>query len=409
MLQSGKLTLDSGAKLIINHYHNDGTDYTYTITNVHVLANTGVDVYVPEGKTATITFEVTVSGNINDVISNTVEGSNVTYTIGKKITIKPYTGSKIPANYVLIVDSSSSMLKSDMKDENRNPITRLASEKNAIANFVKALYEDNRNNQSTVTIIKFNTSANEVKVNGRATFGISDYAVDSTGNLVGTFKSLIDNIEYDIGTNISAGLLKAKSYMYDSDSGLHSTNSNIIGKDNNKDVFIVLSDGMPSKGSTNKDALKNEVTALLLAKPSGITNELNTIAFGSETTSATPTGIKVQEILGSMATAGNGKKCDAENQSELFETLLKMSYEPKETSVIPMDANAQTIYNGANKLKKLSVTYKENGTTKNEDFNVKTTGNIGPFIYSKEGSQYKLVFNGTSYLDKTDVVVSYYY
>ena len=409
LLQSGKLTLDSGAKLIINHYHNDGTDYTYTITNVHVLANTGVDVYVPEGKTATITFEVTVSGNINDVISNTVEGSNVTYTIGKKITIKPYTGSKIPANYVLIVDSSSSMLKSDMKDENRNPITRLASEKNAIANFVKALYEDNRNNQSTVTIIKFNTSANEVKVNGRATFGISDYAVDSTGNLVGTFKSLIDNIEYDIGTNISAGLLKAKSYMYDSDSGLHSTNSNIIGKDNNKDVFIVLSDGMPSKGSTNKDALKNEVTALLLAKPSGITNELNTIAFGSETTSATPTGIKVQEILGSMATAGNGKKCDAENQSELFETLLKMSYEPKETSVIPMDANAQTIYNGANKLKKLSVTYKENGTTKNEDFNVKTTGNIGPFIYSKEGSQYKLVFNGTSYLDKTDVVVSYYY
>ena len=409
LLQSGKLTLDSGAKLIINHYHNDGTDYTYTTTNVHVLANTGVDVYVPEGKTATITFEVTVSGNINDVISNTVEGSNVTYTIGKNISIKKYTGSKTPANYVLIVDSSGSMLSKDMKDENGNAITRLASEKNAIANFVKDLYEDNGNNQSTVTIIKFDSFANEVKVNGRATFGISDYAVDSTGNLVGTFKSLIDNIEHDSGTNISAGLSKAKSYMYDSYSGLHSTNSNIIGKDNNKDVFIVLSDGMPNKGSMNKDALKKDVTDLLSAKPAEITNELNTIAFGKETTNATPTGQKVQEILGSMATAGNGKKYDAANQSELFETLLQISYILKETSVIAMDANAQTIYNGANKLKKLSVTYKENGTTKNEDYDVKTTGNVGPFVYSKEGSQYKLVFNGTSYLDKTDVVVSYYY
>lgn len=396
-----------------NARSNDNDESKKTINDLANGGDNGVKVNVPADSTkyAEITFKLKVSGNIGDTIENNIEGSKVTYTVGKDITIKKYAGSKTPANYVLIVDCSGSMLSHDMKDENGNEITRLDSEKNAISNFVKALYEDNSNNQSTVTIIKFGAFANEAKANGKTTFGVADYAVDSNGNLTGAFKTLIDNIEVklDGGTNISAGLSKAKSYMYDTYSGIHAKNSEKLGKDNNKDVFIVLSDGMPNKGSINKDALKGNVETLMSAKPSGITNQLHTIAFGKETTNETPTGKKVQEILVTMATAGKGKKYDAANQSELFETLLQISYELKETTTVAMDGNSHTIYNGTNTLKKLSVTYKQNGTTKSEDYNVKTTGNVGPFVYSKEGNNYKLVFNGTDYLDKEDVIVSYYY
>ena len=74
-----------------------------------------------------------------------------------------------------------------------------------------------------------------------------------------------------------------------------------------------------------------------------------------------------------------------------------------------MDGNDQVIYEGTNNLKKLSISYKDGGTTKTEDYNVTSTGAEGPFTYTKEGNKYKLIFNGTNYLEKTDVVVSYYY
>ena len=408
--------IDNEDKLFIKDFDADGNARDNSSdTNkktINDLANSGVTVRVPddESKVAEIKFKLKVTGNIGDVIENNIEGSKVTYRIGKDITVKKYAGSETPANYVLVVDSSGSMLGRDMKDENGNPISRLDSEKNAISNFIKALYEDDPNNESTITIIKFDAASSEVTVDGRATFGANDYSLDSNGKLNGKFKELIDNIEVrvDGGTNISAGLNEAKQYMYGAN-GVHSQNSDSLGKDNNKDVFIVLSDGMPNTGIMNANGLKNKVKELLDAKPDGITNQLNTIAFGKETTNDTPTGQKVQQILGSMATEGNGKKYDAANQSELFETLLQISYVLKDEETVPMDGNSHTIYNGTNKLKKLSVTYKENGVTKNEDYNVNSTGNIGPFTYSKSGNKYKLVFNGTGYLDKEDIVISYYY
>ena len=385
----------------VNDYKADGTAQTRTIsadqdkTIVEKLYD-GIDVFVTGESSATVEFEVTVTANVKpgQEIINTVGDSTVVNKVTKDIVVKSNIGKITDANYVLIIDSSSSMYKNTVDD---NGTTRLDAAKDAIRDLVKLLFADNAKTKSTISIVQFNADAKTVTVGDQKVFGVKDYKEDKKGNLTGTINTLIDNITATKGTNIQAGLEEAGDLLYNSKTGIHAQN---LTK-NKKDVVILLSDGTPSYGEKTPEGLGKIARTQLAKKGSGIVNEIYGIAFGSDTSKDTLQQIAPNQVYSSS------------NKSTLYNAFNKAIYASGGTNAVTLKQVSQVIYTGEKQIssdKNITITYKGLAKAKEYTFTKTGTSSDGALKYevNKDGT-YSLTFNLIDeFVDKEDIVITYY-
>lgn len=385
----------------VNDYKADGTAQTRAIsadqdkTIVEKLYD-GIDVFVTGESSATVEFEVTVTANVKpgQEIINTVGDSTVVNKVTKDIVVKSNIGKITDANYVLIIDSSSSMYKNTVDD---NGTTRLDAAKDAIRDLVKLLFADNAKTKSTISIVQFNADAKTVTVGDQKVFGVKDYKEDKKGNLTGTINTLIDNITATKGTNIQAGLEKAGDLLYNSKTGIHAQN---LTK-NKKDVVILLSDGTPSYGEKTPEGLGKIARTQLAKKGSGIVNEIYGIAFGSNTSKDTLQQIAPNQVYSSS------------NKSTLYNAFNKAIYASGGTNAVTLKQVSQVIYTGEKQIssdKNITITYKGLAKAKEYTFTKTGTSSDGALKYevNKDGT-YSLTFNLIDeFVDKEDIVITYY-
>lgn len=384
----------------VKDYKADGTAQTRTVsadenkTIVEKLYD-GIDVYVTGENSATVEFEVTVTANVKpgQKITNTVGEDTVINNVTKDIVVKSNVGSITDANYILLIDSSSSMVNNTLS----NGDTRLAAAKKAIKDLVKLLFENNPNTKSKISIVQFNATAEIVTVEDQKVFGIEDFSLNANGNLTGTINTLINNITSVKGTNIEAGLRKTGELLYDTETGIHAQNLTT----NKKDVIILLSDGNPNSGTTDPEDLGEIAQAQLARKGSGIVNEIYGISFvnGDST-----------EALNKIA---NNKVYKSTNRATLYKAFNEAVYAAGGNNSVTLKQESQVIYTGDKQIaadKKITITYKGLAKAKEYTFTTTGTSSDGALVYSKnEDGTYSLTFNLIDeFIDKEEIVITYY-
>lgn len=394
--------------ITIKDFDSKGKARTTTGTYEQLIGE-GFTVNVPAGKTATVEFEVTVTGWPGDEISNSLATIHVDIDTIKNIKVKSNTGNVVPANYVVIVDTSSSMTQFTVTNSDGNTQYRLNAAKDAIKDLAGLIFADSTT-KSTLTIVQFNKDSKVVTVGNKFVFTASDYS--STNYNSCNIKKLIDNLSSTSGTNIASGLKKAGEVLYGSYSNDGYTNTNVHKlTTNTKDIIILLSDGEPhpSSGDNSTTGLAKVVKDDLLdLKGSGITNSIYGIAFGDS--SGKP-------YLNAIA--GKNHVFEAKNKDTLYNKLEDVAYSETPGVAEVLTAKTQQIYSGTKALasdKKVKVTY---GTTTLEyevsDFGITGatgtgTTSDGILTYTKSsGGTYSLIINITQELkNKDDIEVTYY-
>ncbi len=372
-------------KIIIKDYDDNGNARTTEKDYNEVIS--GVKVNVPAGKTATVEFTVTATAKPGDSISNGVEGGNteVVTPVVKTIKTKSNTGNVVGANYVLIIDTSSSMKKNI-----DSSTTRISAAQEAIKDLAKFLFENDPETTSKLSIVQFNSDSEVADVEGQTVFGASDYKNRK-------IDQLIKNITISRGTNIQAGLEKAGDLLYNTSTGIHAKGLTT----NSKDVIILLSDGEPSKGERSADGLGKIAKEQLNQKGDNITNDIYCIAFGNEISTET-----LQQI-------SSGKVYSSTNKESLFESFKNIIYEAEDPVEKTLAQTTQVIYTGEKEIssdKAVTITYDGQEDPLEYVITQEGTTEDGVLTYKKEDDgKYSLTFNLTdALLDKNNIVITYY-
>ncbi len=378
--------------IVVNNFDNAGNpikDENKTVSDII----SGITVNVPAGKTASVTFTVTVTAcpDSDNPIRNSVEGgtTRVVTPVVKTIKAKSNTGKISGANYVLIIDTSSSMTSNYVDKENK--ITRFEAAKKAISNLATFLFAEDSETTSKISIVQFNRKEDTkiVSVRDQIVFGVEDYKN-------GYITELINNIATNSGTNIEAGLKKAGDLLYDDTTGIHKQGLTT----NNKDVLILLSDGEPYQGEVKPNKLGKIAIKQLNRKGEGITNDIYSIAFGSSESKATLQAISPNKVYLSS------------NKEDLFATFKNIVYEAGDATPVTFTKASQVIYTGNKEIasdKEITITYDGLETPLTYTFTASGTSKDGVLTYAVEEGTYTLTFNLTAaLLDKENILITYY-
>lgn len=176
-----KTLVDAGyvqitSNIDVAHFNTDGSKKTETITKnkINALSKDGIQVYVPAGKSATVTFTVKVTAAPGTTIKNTVGNDTVTNYVEKQVTA--VSSSQKDKNIVIVLDLSDTMLYTETQNDmatvyegydadpvgfinklNAKTDTKLAKAKAAVTQLVNDVLTKNPNN--TITIRTFNYSS----------------------------------------------------------------------------------------------------------------------------------------------------------------------------------------------------------------------------------------------------------
>lgn len=384
LLNSNKVS--NVENIVVNNFDNAGNSIKDESKKVSDIIS-GITVNVPAGKTASVTFTVTVTAcpDSDNPISNSVEGGTtpVETPVVKTINAKSNTGKVSGANYVLIIDTSSSMTSNYVNKEKK--ITRFEAAKEAISDLAKFLFAEDSETTSKISIVQFNHKEDTkiVSVGEKIVFGVEDY---NNGNIT----QLIGNITTHSGTNIEAGLRKAGDLLYDDTTGIHKQGLTT----NNKDVLILLSDGSPYQGELEPYKLGKIARKQLNRKGEGITNDIYSIAFGSSESKDTLQAISPSKVYLSS------------NKKELFATFKDIVYEAGDSTPVTLTKASQVIYTGN---KEITITYDGLETPLTYTFTASGTSEDGVLTYAVEEGTYTLTFNLTdALLDKENILITYY-
>ena len=397
LLEDGKLS--NVREIVVNDVNANGKPRTITITDkkyTDIISGITVNVPAKEGETdgtASVSFKVTVTAcpDSDNPISNSVEGgtTQVVTPVVKTIKAKSNTGKISGANYVLIIDTSSSMTSNYVDKENE--ITRFDAAKEAISDLATFLFAKDSETTSKISIVQFNREADTkiVSVGSKIVFGVEDYKN-------GYITELINNIATNSGTNIEAGLKKAGDLLYDDTTGIHKQGLTT----NNKDVLILLSDGEPYQGEVKPNKLGKIAIKQLNRKGKGITNDIYSIAFGSSESKATLQAISPNKVYLSS------------NKEDLFATFKNIVYEAGDATPVTFTKASQVIYTGNKEIasdKEITITYDGLETPLTYTFTASGTSKDGVLTYAVEEGTYTLTFNLTAaLLDKENILITYY-
>ena len=397
LLEDGKLS--NVREIVVNDVDANGNPRTITITDkkyTDIISGITVNVPAKEGETdgtASVSFKVTVTAcpDSDNPISNSVEGGTtpVVTPVVKTIKAKSNTGKISGANYVLIIDTSSSMTSNYVDKENK--ITRFEAAKKAISNLATFLFAEDSETTSKISIVQFNRKEDTkiVSVRDQIVFGVEDY---KNGNIT----QLIENIKTHSGTNIEAGLKKAGDLLYDNTNGIHKQGLTT----NNKDVLILLSDGSPYGGETDPDKLGEIARKQLNRKGEGITNDIYSIAFGTSESKDTLQAISPNKVYLSS------------NKEDLFKTFKDIVYEAGDSTPVTLTKASQVIYTGNKEIaddKEITITYDGQKAPLTYKFTAPGTSEDGVLTYAVKDGTYTLTFNLTAaLLDKENILITYY-
>ena len=395
LLEDGKLS--NVREIVVNDVNANGKPRTITITDkkyTDIISGITVNVPAKEGETdgtASVSFKVTVTAcpDSDNPISNSVEGGTtpVVTPVVKTIKAKSNTGKISGANYVLIIDTSSSMTSNYVDKENE--ITRFDAAKEAISDLATFLFAKDSETTSKISIVQFNKDAKIVSVGSKIVFGVEDY---NNSNIT----QLINNIKTHRGTNIEAGLKKAGDLLYDNTNGIHKQGLTT----NNKDVLILLSDGSPYGGETDPGKLGEIAGEQLNRKGEGITNDIYSIAFGTSESKDTLQAISPNKVYLSS------------NKKDLFKTFKDIVYEAGDSTPVTLTKASQVIYTGNKEIaddKEITITYDGLKAPLTYKFTAPGTSEDGVLTYAVKDGTYTLTFNLTAaLLDKENILITYY-
>ena len=393
LLEDGKLS--NVREIVVNDVDANGNPRAITDKKVtDIISGITVNVPAKEGETdgtASVSFKVTVTAcpDSDNPISNSVEGGTtpVVTPVVKTIKAKSNTGKISGANYVLIIDTSSSMTSNYVNKKKK--ITRFDAAKEAISDLATFLFAEDSETTSTISIVQFNEDAKIVSVGSKIVFGVEDY---NNSNIT----QLINNITTHRGTNIEAGLKKAGDLLYDNTNGIHKQGLTT----NNKDVLILLSDGSPYGGETDPDKLGEIAREQLNRKGEGITNDIYSIAFGTSESKDTLQAISPNKVYLSS------------NKEDLFKTFKDIVYEAGDSTPVTLTKASQVIYTGNKEIaddKEITITYDGLKAPLTYKFTAPGTSEDGVLTYAVKDGTYTLTFNLTAaLLDKENILITYY-
>ena len=390
LLNSNKVS--NVENIVVNNFDNAGNSIKDESKKVSDIIS-GITVNVPAGKTASVTFTVTVTAcpDSDNPISNSVEGGTtpVETPVVKTINAKSNTGKVSGANYVLIIDTSSSMTSNYV--DKKNETTRFKAAKEAISDLATFLFAKDSETTSKISIVQFNREEDTkiVSVGDQIVFGVEDY---KNGNIT----QLIENIKTHSGTNIEAGLKKAGDLLYDNKTGIHKQGLTT----NSKDVLILLSDGSPYQGELEPYKLGKIARKQLNRKGEGITNDIYSIAFGTSESKDTLQAISPNKVYLSS------------NKEDLFKTFKDIVYEAGDSTPVTLTKASQVIYTGNKEIaddKEITITYDGLKAPLTYKFTAPGTSEDGVLTYAVKDGTYTLTFNLTAaLLDKENILITYY-
>ena len=394
LLEDGKLS--NVREIVVNDVDANGNPRTITDKKVtDIISGITVNVPAKEGETdgtASVSFKVTVTAcpDSDNPISNSVEGGTtpVVTPVVKTIKAKSNTGKISGANYVLIIDTSSSMTSNYV--DKKNETTRFKAAKEAISDLATFLFAKDSETTSKISIVQFNEDAKIVSVGEKIVFGVEDY---NNGNIT---QLINNNITTHRGTNIEAGLKKAGDLLYDNKTGIHKQGLTT----NSKDVLILLSDGSPYQGELEPYKLGKIARKQLNRKGEGITNDIYSIAFGTSESKDTLQAISPNKVYLSS------------NKEDLFKTFKDIVYEAGDSTPVTLTKASQVIYTGNKEIaddKEITITYDGLKAPLTYKFTAPGTSEDGVLTYAVKDGTYTLTFNLTAaLLDKENILITYY-
>ena len=226
-------------------------DVALTATQIEQFYAGTLVVTVGPNSTAKITFSVKViSGNAGDEVTNTaiVNDTPVGPTVNpieKLVNVTKYKNNIASTNIVLVLDTSSSMLRYPNSSRNApEGQRRIDIAKNAIIQFVNSTYAIEKNADVTFTLITFNNRENtELFTFNDGTNANAWIATKSTQT---QFKNAVSGITTGTGTNMRAGLEVAYDTIYGTN-GITKINQ----YKNFENILIFFGDGHPSGETSN--------------------------------------------------------------------------------------------------------------------------------------------------------------
>ena len=335
-----------------------------------------------EGDNTVLTFthKVTAAdvkaGKVTNTVTGTVPGedpetSTVEDPANEEKPKYPYTViSKVqvikPVNYILVVDDSTSMANYKVSD---GKTYRIDAANTAINAFAKALFTNQDTSESTqLTIVRFYGKGKadaiiEKKIK-------KDYKESTTYTVPKNTNTP--------GTNMEAGLVLAETYKETS----------------MENVVIILSDGAINNGANDAATLK------------AIVNDNNTeiysIGFGSEAANANS---NIYKLLKNISTDGNVHSSDGVDT--LMAALTGAAYHTESSNKKETLDGKEVIYTGSTPLNMVTLEYENLMNPITARFN-NQTGTYGIFTYSLDNGIYTLSVDFSQYLDKNDIVITYY-
>ena len=271
-----------------------------------------------------------------------------------------------PVNYILVVDDSTSMANSHVAD---GTTTRLAAANTAINAFAKALFTNQDTSESTqLTIVRFYGK-------GKAD-AIIEKKIKRDYNDSPTYT--VPKNTNTLGTNMEAGLVLAENYKEPS----------------MENVVIILSDGEINNGKSNAADLKDIVN--------DNNTEIYSIGFGSE--AADPSN-SIYKKLQDIST--DGKVHSSDSVDTLIAALTGAAYHTESSNKKETLDGKEVIYTGSTPLNMVTLEYENLMNPITARFN-NQTGTYGIFTYSLDNGIYTLSVDFSQYLDKNDIVITYY-
>lgn len=332
LVNAGNVQITSDVE--VAHFNDkDGSEKTVTITEnkIKALAEDGIEVYVPAGKSATVTFTVKITAAPGTTIKNTVVNGTGTVTNYVEKQVTAVSSSQKDKNIVIVLDLSDTMLYTENQTEmadvyegydadpigcienlNKKTNTKLAKAKAAVKQLVNNVLTKNPNN--TITIRTFNYSSYQEALDCCA--GITTYTKaitkcsDVYKKFIGinkeitqsgdkdTINALIDSIKVThlANTNVVAAMEETKKVV------------NELAKDETRDVEVIfIGDGKPTFSTEgcaigkyyDKDTTLNKIAKL--ATDIRKNAKFYTISYGTMKDSEQAIA---NQVFTSMATTG---------------------------------------------------------------------------------------------------------
>ena len=206
-----------------------------------ISSKEGYTLSVPAHNTASVSFDVTVTGKPSSTITNTatVDGKDAKdpdeHTVEKKVSVKMNTQTPTikNSNVVIVLDVSGSMADDSNGEKTSDKTkTRLYAAKQACKNLIDGMFKNGATGcqVSVVTFssnYKWNNWGGYYNWDNAKTLGSAKDVKEAK-----TLKNEINDLTADGGTRIAAGLKEANTQI-----------NKLAEGNNNKNIVIVLSDG----------------------------------------------------------------------------------------------------------------------------------------------------------------------